>query len=364
MSHDNSNDGDHGGAHDIHLPDPSMWPLVVGAAALCLGLALIWWSRERDSAIAGPFLGAAAVFTLISAGGWAYEDGKMRKKADEGEVKARRTPRFTQVITFTIADGQAAAARSATGILSALESSDTVVKDLAGFQDFRVTVSPGNSGPLQVLAETTWSDREGLNTYDAAQKTLLDVINSHNEEIIPGSVQAFDMEVVRDTKETAFSMGRGAVFALLGSFIVGGFMVGAGLNLFSSDVVAVEGGEPEGPGASNPFALEVTARDNVFAQTSLTMAADAAVTVELTNRGLIKHNIHFLTAKGGETLADGAEGKFIDGGQSEILSFQSPAPGTYFYQCDLHPDTMTGTLTVEVVAPPAEAPAAGTTPTS
>lgn len=361
MSHDNSHDGDHG-IHEIHLPDPSPWPLIVGAAALLLGLSLIWWSRERDSDIAGPFLGAAAVFTLVSAAGWAYEDGKMRKKAEEGELKSRKAPRYTQVITFTIAEGAAEAARASGGVLPELEGSESVVKDLAGFQDFRVTVSPGTSGPLQVLAETTWSDREGLTTYDAAQKTLLDVINSHNEEIVPGSVQAFDMEVVRDTKETAFSLGRGAVLALLGSFIVGGFMVGAGLSLFQSDAVAVEGdgggnGEPTAP--TDPFNLTVTGRDNFFDEESLTMAANADVTVTFTNRGLIKHNVHFLTAKGGDTLAEGAAGNIIDGGQTDTLSFLSPAVGEYYYQCDLHPDTMYGTLTVqEFAAPAADAGAA------
>ena len=358
MDHDNAHGADHGEHGGVHLPDPSIWPLVVGAAALILGLALVWWSRERESSVAGPFLGAAAVFTLVSAAGWAYEDGRMRKKAEQGDVAVRKAPRYTQVITFTIAEGMAESAHSRGGILAALEKSDGVVKDLAGFQDMRITVSPGNTGPLQVLAETTWADREGLTTYDAAQTTLLDIINAHNAEIIPGSVQAFDMEVVRDTKETAFSFGRSAAFALLGSFVVGGFMIGAGLNLFGSDAVAVEAGPGTPTALVDVFKPVLTGRDNVFAEKTLTMAANADVQVTFNNKGKIPHNVHFLTAKGGQTLADGAEGEIIGGGLSTVLSFKSPGPGSYFYRCDVHPELMTGTLTVAEAPPPAAGAAA------
>ena len=79
MSHDATEHGAHEESHGVHLPDPSYWPLVVGAAALLAGLALVWWSRDRDSDLAGPLLGAAVVAVLVASGGWAYEDGRMKR---------------------------------------------------------------------------------------------------------------------------------------------------------------------------------------------------------------------------------------------------------------------------------------------
>jgi plastocyanin/heme-degrading monooxygenase HmoA len=344
MDQGNSDHGAHGEQH-IHLPDPSIWPLVVGAAALFLGLALVWWSQDRDSNISGPALGAAAVFTLISAAGWATEDARMRRKADLGESSNPRNARYTQVITFAIEEGHLAAARQSGGLLAQLESADERVRNLAGYQDLRIITTPTATGPAQVLVETTWSDREGLASYEESRRTLLDLINGR-EDVVPGSLQVFDMEVVRDTKDVAFRFGLGSTFALLGGLVVAGFMVGAGLTLFQEESVAGAGGGGETPAPADPLKPEVIARDNSFQPTTLTAPANTEITVTLTNRGRAKHNIHFLTAQGGQTLP-GAKGEIIDGGTSEALTFTTPGPGSYFYYCDVHPSQMTGTLIVQ-----------------
>jgi plastocyanin len=83
------------------------------------------------------------------------------------------------------------------------------------------------------------------------------------------------------------------------------------------------------------------------------------------NNGRAKHNIHFLTRKGGETLAQGAEGEIIDGGgMTTTLTFVTPGPGEYYFVCDLHPDQMDGTFRVVEGGPtgtgePPAAPAGG-----
>ena len=44
MAQHDTEHGAHGGEHaGIHLPDPSVWPLVVGLAFAVVGGALIWW---------------------------------------------------------------------------------------------------------------------------------------------------------------------------------------------------------------------------------------------------------------------------------------------------------------------------------
>ncbi len=90
----------------------------------------------------------------------------------------------------------------------------------------------------------------------------------------------------------------------------------------------------------------MVATDNKFDKTSLTATAGKELSVAFSNKGKAKHNLHFLDKKDGKTLAAGAEGKIIDGGQSETIAFTPAAAGKFYFQCDLHPDQMSGELTV------------------
>ena len=350
--HNNDHSG-HGEHAEVHLPDPSIWPLLVGVGALLLGFALVFWTRDRHNGVAGPVLGAAILAVFVAVGGWAYEDGRMRKKAQrltDGEAgHGPRDARFTQVLTFGVPEGRIDTARS-TGILGAIERSDSALHNLAGFQDLRIVVSPAATGPSQALVETTWSSRAGLATYDETRQTFLDFIAANSEDVVPGSVQVFDMEVVRDTKDVGFRFGLGAAAAILGSLAIGGFMIGAGVTVFHKDnkgaaAVVDSGGTPPAPAAG----LKVVATDNKFDKTAIEAAAKTEVTVVFQNNGKVKHNLHFYDKQGGKTLAEGAgsDSAFIDGGKSQTLTFGAPDAGKYYYQCDLHPTEMFGTLNVK-----------------
>ena len=71
-----------------------------------------------------------------------------------------------------------------------------------------------------------------------------------------------------------------------------------------------------------------------------------SVTVEFDNRdGGVLHNIHFF--KGGDNDGESvAETELEVGPITQTLTFDVE-PGEYFYQCDAHPTTMEGILTVE-----------------
>ena len=95
-----------------------------------------------------------------------------------------------------------------------------------------MTVSPAETGPSQVVVETTWSGREQLASYNETRQSMLDILARHDEQVAPGSVQVFDMEVLRDTKDTSFRFGWAGAATILGSLAILGFMLGAGLTLF------------------------------------------------------------------------------------------------------------------------------------
>jgi plastocyanin len=169
----------------------------------------------------------------------------------------------------------------------------------------------------------------------------------------------FDMEVVRDTKDVSFRFPFAAAAALLGGLAIGGFMVGAGLTLFQGE--GAGGGGDAGPAPVQDTSI-VVATDNRFNPTTLTAPPNTEVTFTLQQRGNSPHNLHFLTARGGQTLAPGAEGAILTArGQTDDVTFTTPGPGEYFFLCDIHPDEMTGTLRVVEGAPVPGAPNGGTT---
>ncbi|MGH2634511.1 MAG: cupredoxin domain-containing protein [Tepidiformaceae bacterium] len=348
---------------EVHLPDPSIWPLVIGFASLLAGLALVFWVRDRGSnPFAGPVLGIAVLFVLLSVFGWAYQDGVMKRKAETRTRSTSRDARFTQVVTFAVAEGRIDAARSSGGVLSAIEGTDGAFHDLAGFQDLRIIVAPASDGPSQVLVETTWSNREGLATYEETRQTLLDLVTAHPDDVVTGSVQVFDMQVIRDTKDVAFRFGIGAAATVLGSLVIGGFMIGAGLNLFAQNSEAASSGSPSATApAANPDALTVVATDDKFDTSTLTAPANTKITVTLQNNGAAKHNIAFLQKKDGDPLSadSGSPDTAVNGGSSGTITFTTPGPGTYYFECEFHPTQMFGTFTVTAAPAGGAAPGGG-----
>ncbi|MCE7927157.1 MAG: hypothetical protein DYG91_01470 [Chloroflexi bacterium CFX7] len=333
------------GSYQEPQPEPKGWPVIVALSAIVLGLALWWWARDTGDNFAWPFFAASLVITVLAAGAWLVDEIRSRRRIATLGDRARAT-RYTQVITFAIAEGSLDAARSESGVLSALDRSDSALRSLAGFQDLRVIVSAPSTGPAQALCETTWWDRGTLATYEQTRQTVLDILAASPDEVVPGSVQVFDMEVVRDAKQVSVQMGLATAAGLLAVVLVAGFAAGAGLSMFTEETTTAapaEGKDEPAPGAP----VTVTATDNVFDRTSLIALAGQEFDVSLKNRGKVPHNIHFLDKKGGTTLAEGAEGKILKAGESETIKFTVATAGSYYFQCDLHPDQMTGQLTVQ-----------------
>ncbi len=373
----------HNPHEDIHLPDPSPWPLVAALATLIVGAALVWWSNDRSNDMAAVTIGAAAFATLFAAGGWAWEDSRMRRRAAQRAEGAAPT-RYTQVITFLVPEGKLDAARAKDGVLAAIDDADNALRNLRGFQDLRITVSPAAVGPSQVLVETTWTDREGLASYEETRQTILDLLARHEDQVVPGSVQVFDMEVVRDTKDVAFRFSLGAAATIVSAFIVGGFMIGAGLTLFGEEGTAAGGGEGTPPPSGFAETGVIPARNIRFLVTEIRLPPNTEVTLTFDNRDPSPpHNIQFHNGDASAPLLRGckegcqtANGQPTDevstaiatGPVQQKFTFVTPGPGTYTFICVVHPVDMVGTMIVEEGAPvppgarPAGAPAQEGTP--
>jgi plastocyanin/heme-degrading monooxygenase HmoA len=337
--------GAHGGhGHGPEVWETSIWPVIAALSAIAASLALVWVARDSGNDFAGPVAGAALAATVLSVAAWVWERRQKAAEQAAGHDVDAPDPRYTQVLTFTIADGQLERARGDGGVLHEIESAD--LGAIEGFKDFRITLSPDQSGPSQVLVETTWADREGLAGYNASRQNLLDIVARHEAEVVPGTVQVFDMQVVRDTKHQSYRFGFGTALVMFGGLLAGGFLFGAAQTLFQEETVIADGGN--GP-IENPY--EIEAGDNFFNKDRLVAPPNTEVTFTMHAVGVNPHNLAFFLSEGGELISDTARSEIITSG-SVTVTFTTPGPGTYFFHCDIHPTTMKGVLEVREGAPP------------
>ncbi len=378
LEHESSEHEAHVGP-DVHLPDPSIWPFVAGLAIMLLTATLVWWARVEDQrSLSGPLLGASAAITLFAVAGWAYEDGRMRQKAREHEEHARGAARRTQVISFAVAEGQLETAAGEGGVIDAIQNAHDDLRAAPGFEDLRINVSSAEEGPSQILVETTWSTAEDLAAFEETERAILDLISQHPEEVVAGSPQTFDMQVVRDTKDTTVRFSMGAAVSLFGALLVGGFAVGAGLNLFASETAAGEGGTIVRPEIL-PFVNTLTIKASDFSHKEIVLPPGIDFTMTLDNQDdSVAHNLIFYQGEDLEgPVLEGCLSGCVDDGTGvqtalelgiiqQTFTFTTPPPGRYAFWCDVHPDTMIGVLIIEEdapipgEAPPADDPAGGT----
>jgi Copper binding proteins, plastocyanin/azurin family. len=92
--------------------------------------------------------------------------------------------------------------------------------------------------------------------------------------------------------------------------------------------------------------LYLQARNNAFNRTTLTVPAGATVIVHFDNQDPgIPHNLAVYTSSQAATTL--FKGEIISGVSQTTYTFTAPSSaGSYFFRCDVHPATMTGTFIV------------------
>jgi hypothetical protein len=109
-----------------------------------------------------------------------------------------------------------------------------------------------------------------------------------------------------------------------------------------------KGGEtpapPSSPGAGGGGTPTLIAQNVAFTTSSLDLPADKPVTLHFDNKDSTPHNVAIYDKKGGKELFKGA---VITGPNSTDYKVPPLKPGTLYFQCDIHPDSMTGTVTVK-----------------
>jgi plastocyanin len=89
--------------------------------------------------------------------------------------------------------------------------------------------------------------------------------------------------------------------------------------------------------------VEISADDLAFDAGTITATAGEPFTVVLTNLESQPHNFAVYTTEGGDEIAIG---DVINEGETSELQVEGLTAGTYYFQCDVHPE-MNGSIVVE-----------------
>ena len=102
------------------------------------------------------------------------------------------------------------------------------------------------------------------------------------------------------------------------------------------------------PTANGPVEVKMTAKDEKFDKSEIDAAPGATVNVSLDNEDTGFHNIGFYTAQDTKTPIGTAMDLFKGPNVTKTITITAPTtPGTYYFQCDVHPTTMNGKFVVK-----------------
>jgi len=98
--------------------------------------------------------------------------------------------------------------------------------------------------------------------------------------------------------------------------------------------------------AAGATQIDVVAQGFAFDKKTIEVTAGQPFTIKLDNKDSAVHNLHIYTQKGGTSVAV-TDPQAVSSGSTGTLTTTITQPGTYYFQCDFHPEQMNGTLTVK-----------------
>jgi plastocyanin len=134
---------------------------------------------------------------------------------------------------------------------------------------------------------------------------------------------------------------RGGAFLLLLYLLIPVAAIAILAAVNKGGTAAEPGSGSSGPAPSGPT---LTAENVQFTTSSLSLPADQPVTLHFDNKDSTAHNVGIFDKEGGKELF---KGTVINGGTATDYKVDPLKAGTYYFQCDLHPDSMNGSVSVK-----------------
>ena len=140
----------------------------------------------------------------------------------------------------------------------------------------------------------------------------------------------------------SFALRRSALLTLT---LLLGFVLAA-CSASESTPAATEGGNGGDAGSGTATvedgAVEITTAAMEFDVTTIEATAGEDFTITLVNDDSAPHNISIYAEEGGDNIVLGGT---AEAGQTVTVDVSALEPGTYYFQCDIHPD-MNGEVVV------------------
>jgi plastocyanin len=138
---------------------------------------------------------------------------------------------------------------------------------------------------------------------------------------------------------SSFALRRGALITLILAVSTALAACGGG-----DDASEPADGGTGGTATVENGAVEITAEESlVFNVDTIEATAGEDFTITLVNNDTAPHNISIYTEEGGDLI--GEVGATAEAGQTVTLDVAALDAGTYYFQCDIHPD-MNGSVVV------------------
>ena len=133
-------------------------------------------------------------------------------------------------------------------------------------------------------------------------------------------------------------------------------LIGAGLVVVGAGVAGLSITSTRVATGPAGVTVSLVAQNTAFQPTTFTVPAGANVTVDFDNKDA--QTPHNFVLFGGPDASSPAlfTGTIITGPATTQYTFTAPGPGTYFFHCEVHPQQMTGTVTVGAAAQPGSSP--------
>lgn len=144
-------------------------------------------------------------------------------------------------------------------------------------------------------------------------------------------------------------ISRSQIYTVIGVPLLVLIVAGSAAGIYRVNQTQQEAAAEAAKEANAPAtSLGETTTDDKYSKTSFNVPAGQAITLTQTNDGSAIHNWHVLDAKddSGSTITT----QLTQPGQKSTVTFTISAPGTYHFQCDVHPTEMTGTITVQAAS--------------
>ncbi len=120
----------------------------------------------------------------------------------------------------------------------------------------------------------------------------------------------------------------------------------AGCSSSPSTTTPSSGGTSTTPGQGGAVTIDLAAQNLAFDKTTITVPAGASVTINFNNKDTgVSHNFALYTNSSASSSI--FVGQTVAGPGTTSYKFTAPSKaGSYFFRCDVHPTTMTGTFIV------------------